>query len=244
MPSSPARRSRSPRQRQRRSRSPPRYRRRDSQSPQARSRRSRDSRSPSPRRPHQNAPRRRGHSPSKRSRQKYEWGRPEDREPEKKEPEKPAEEPNFGLSGKLAAETNTVKGVELKYNEPPEAAKPTLKWRLYVFKGSEQIDLLHIHRQSSFLIGRDRLVADIPVDHPSCSKQHAVLQFRRVPESNPDTGKTQEVVKPFLIDLDSTNGTYLNNEQIPGTRYVELRPKDMVQFGHSTREYVLLHSSS
>ncbi|KAJ8653754.1 hypothetical protein O0I10_010553 [Lichtheimia ornata] len=246
MPSSPSRRSRSPRQRQRRSRSPPHYRRRDSQSPPARSsRRRRDSRSPSPRRSHQSAPRRRGSPKQHRPRQKYEWGRPEDREQEKpKEPEKPAEEPNFGLSGKLAAETNTVKGVELKYNEPPEAAKPTLKWRLYVFKGSEQIDLLHIHRQSSFLIGRDRLVADIPVDHPSCSKQHAVLQFRRVPESNPDTGKTQEVVKPFLIDLDSTNGTYLNNEQIPGTRYVELRAKDMIQFGHSTREYVLLHSSS
>lgn len=145
MPSSPSRRSRSPRQRQRRSRSPPSYRRRDSQSPPPppRSRRHRDSRSPSPRRSHPNASSRRGggHSSSKhRPRQKYEWGRPEDRQQEKpKEPEKPAEEPNFGLSGKLAAETNTVKGVELKYNEPPEAAKPTLKWRLYVFKGSDQI---------------------------------------------------------------------------------------------------------
>jgi smad nuclear-interacting protein 1 len=39
----------------------------------------------------------------------------------------------------LAAETNTVKGVELKYNEPPEAAKPKQKWRLYVFKGKEQV---------------------------------------------------------------------------------------------------------
>ena len=30
-------------------------------------------------------------------------------------------QPNFGLSGKLAAETNTFQGVVLKYNEPPEA---------------------------------------------------------------------------------------------------------------------------
>lgn len=59
--------------------------------------------------------------------------------------EEPVEkvEPNFGLSGKLAAETNTVKGVELKYNEPPEAAKPTTKWRLYVFKGDEQVGKAH-----------------------------------------------------------------------------------------------------
>jgi len=27
----------------------------------------------------------------------------------------------------------------LKYNEPPEARKPVLGWRLYVFKGSEQV---------------------------------------------------------------------------------------------------------
>ena len=47
--------------------------------------------------------------------------------------------PNFGLSGLLAKETNTVKGIELKYNEPPEARKPLKNWRLYVFKGKEQI---------------------------------------------------------------------------------------------------------
>ena len=52
--------------------------------------------------------------------------------------------PNFNPSGLLAAATNTVKAVDgtstvLKYNEPPEARKPTLGWRLYVFKGSEQI---------------------------------------------------------------------------------------------------------
>ena len=106
--------------------------------------------------------------------------------------------PNMAPSGLLAAETNTVKAVDgtstvLKYNEPPEARKPVLGWRLYVFKDAEQvgenfymfafisslnagIELLHIHRQSAYLIGRDRLVADIAVDHPSCSKQHAAIQ--------------------------------------------------------------------
>ena len=37
-------------------------------------------------------------------------------------------------------------------------------------------ELLHIHRQSAYLIGRDRAVADILVEHPSCSKQHAAIQ--------------------------------------------------------------------
>lgn len=71
---------------------------------------------------------------------KYEWGKAEDNKAEE-EPEEPVKkaEANFGLSGKLAAETNTYKGVELKYVEPAEAREPTKKWRLYVFKGEKQI---------------------------------------------------------------------------------------------------------
>lgn len=46
--------------------------------------------------------------------------------------------------------------------------------------GDDSMPVLHIHRQSGYLLGRDRKVADIPIDHPSCSKQHAVLQFRSV----------------------------------------------------------------
>ena len=37
-------------------------------------------------------------------------------------------------------------------------------------------DVLHIHRQSAYLFGRDRAVVDIVLEHPSCSKQHAVIQ--------------------------------------------------------------------
>lgn len=37
---------------------------------------------------------------------------------------------------------------------------------------------LYLHRKSCWLFGRDRKVVDVPTDHPSCSKQHAVLQYR------------------------------------------------------------------
>ena len=61
--------------------------------------------------------------------------------------EKPKEKANYEPSGKLAAESNMFKGVVLKYAEPPEARKPTQKWRVYVFKGKEQVgqDLLRCH---------------------------------------------------------------------------------------------------
>ncbi|VDO02906.1 unnamed protein product, partial [Rodentolepis nana] len=77
---------------------------------------------------------------------------------------KPASEPgpkaqvNFELSGKLAADTNSYKGVVIKYNEPEDARKPTRFWRLYPFKGDESLKVMHIHRQSGYLIGSDTRV--------------------------------------------------------------------------------------
>ncbi|RDY01735.1 FHA domain-containing protein DDL, partial [Mucuna pruriens] len=101
--------------------------------------------------------------------------------------EKQKQKPSFELSGKLAAETNRVRGVTLLFNEPAEARKPDIKWRLYVFKAGEVLsEPLYIHRQSCYLFGRERRVADIPTDHPSCSKQHAVIQFRQVEKEQPD----------------------------------------------------------
>uniref|UniRef100_A0A2C9JIE9 FHA domain-containing protein n=1 Tax=Biomphalaria glabrata TaxID=6526 RepID=A0A2C9JIE9_BIOGL len=160
--------------------------------------------------------------------------------PEEKKDDK--QKPNFQLSGKLTEDTNTFRGVVIKYNEPPESMKPKRRWRLYPFKGDTALPVLHIHRQSAYLLGRDRKIADIPIDHPSCSKQQAVLQFRAMPYTRPD-GTPGRRVRPYIIDLESANGTYLNNEKIEPKRYYELREKDVVKFGFSTREYVVLHDS-
>ncbi|XP_052900487.1 uncharacterized protein LOC128306889 [Anopheles moucheti] len=153
------------------------------------------------------------------------------------------EKPNFGLSGKLTEETNKVNGVVIAYSEPPGARKPKRRWRLYPFKGEQALPTLYIHRQTCYLVGRDRRICDLPVDHPSCSKQHAVLQYRLVPYERTDGTKSQ-CVRPYIIDLESANGTFVNNKQIEAKRYLELREKDVLKFGFSSREYVLLHENS
>jgi smad nuclear-interacting protein 1 len=107
----------------RRSASPP------SRAPRYASRR--NSRSPPPR---SSRPRSRS-----RSRTKH-----DDNDDEERKKEEDKLKPNFNRSGLLAAETKTVKHADgtntvLKYHEPPEARKPMLGWRLYVFKGSEQV---------------------------------------------------------------------------------------------------------
>lgn len=149
------------------------------------------------------------------------------------------EKPNFSLSGKLAEDTNTFNGVVVKYNEPPEAMVPKRSWRLYPFKGDEALPVIYLKKQSAFLLGRDRRVADIPIDHPSCSKQHAALQFRCISYER-DDGSSGKRVKPYIIDLGSANGTFLNNQPIEAQRYYELFEKDVIKFGFSSREYVVL----
>ena len=160
------------------------------------------------------------------------------------------EQANFGLSGALAEDQrtgNVYKGVVMKWSEPPDAATPKLHWQLHIFKGDKAMkDPFMLNRQSAFLVGRDRAIADLPTDHPSCSKQHAVLQFRRVPVQGTNTvvvhGAAQRTtVKPYIMDLESANGTWLNGERVAAARYIELKATDVLKFGASSRDYVLLH---
>lgn len=170
-----------------------------------------------------------------------------DDEPDGGEPSKPKEKANYETTGKLAEAANTVNGVNMVYGEPPEAAKPTKHWRLYVFKGKEALEPYHVHRQSMYLLGRDRRVADIPLDHPSCSSQHCVLQFRMTTLMEADErGERRQTrrVRPYLIDLKSTNGCFIHDERIEPQVYVELKHMDKLRFGFSSREYVLLNADA
>ena len=152
------------------------------------------------------------------------------------EPPKDREEANFNTTGLLAAASNTTNGVVLKYSEPSEARKPpgSQRWRLFVFKDKDIIDTISLNSSSCWLIGRDRAVVDLPVDHPSCSKQHAVIQFRFVTKTG-EFGDKESGVRPYLLDLESANGTGVAGKRIPESRYVELKDGDLITFGLSTR---------
>lgn len=171
----------------------------------------------------------------------------------------PRAKADFGLSGALAKDSQTGNvrdGVTLKFSEPPEARVPNTRWRLYVFKrasGQETdnkddglIDTYHVSRQSAYLFGRERKVADIPVDHLSLSKQHAVLQYRALPSKQPrPIGALNKLqCKPYLMDLESTNGTFINGERLDPARYYELKRGDVITLGASSREYVVLTEQS
>ncbi|KAF7876327.1 hypothetical protein EAF04_001420 [Stromatinia cepivora] len=162
------------------------------------------------------------------------------------EPITEKETPNLGQTGVLAAASNTIiqadgNAIVLKYHEPPEACKPPARddWKLFVFKGADIIETIDLSTRSCWLIGRELAVVDLAAEHPSISKQHAVVQFKATEKMN-EFGDKIRKVKPYLIDLDSANGTMMNKDPVDKSRYVELMDKDMIQFGHSTREYVLM----
>ena len=96
----------------------------------------------------------------------------------------------------------------MKYSPPSDSFAPrTTRWSLHVFKGDDQIgwldnlflimmlDMISLNeeKKAHFLIGREHKVnvplviyiqvVDIITDHPSCSSQHAVIQFRKIPIS-------------------------------------------------------------
>jgi smad nuclear-interacting protein 1 len=92
-------------------------------------------------------------------------------------------------------------------------------------------------------MGKDERICDILCLNPSISRQHAVVQFRLISKMNTE-GDYSESIRPYVMDLGSTNGTFLNDEQIESSRYYELLHKDVLRLGHSDRLYVLVKDES
>jgi diguanylate cyclase (GGDEF)-like protein len=76
---------------------------------------------------------------------------------------------------------------------------------------------------SSIIIGRDP-ASDIFVDEDTASRRHARVE------------KTSE--QTLLVDLGSTNGTYLNDNRIPPDMPVRLAEGDRVKIGRSIFKYL------
>lgn len=153
------------------------------------------------------------------------------------------ERPNYEQTGRLAAEHMSRNGVVLKYAEPLDAQVPSRRYRFHVFKDDKQIDVIPLHGRSCFLVGREAKTSDILLQHQSISKQHAAIQHRQLSQRRPDM-TFESIQRPYLIDLESANGTELNGAPVESGRYYELKIGDVVRFGASTREFVFLAEDS
>jgi len=120
-------------------------------------------------------------------------------------------------------------------------------WNLDEIKAGVIVCEHNLHAVPLILFGR--VLPDIPLPgenthfiitaHESCSRLHARIAF-------------DQSGSPWLRDLGSNNGTFVNKKQLPpksigrhengtgeGSRGVRLYPGDMIQFGASTRCFIL-----
>jgi hypothetical protein len=77
----------------------------------------------------------------------------------------------------------------------------------------------------------------------SLSEPRALPKYRSLvplPQEPGDMGPPKRAVRPYVLDLESTHGTLLNGKRLEPARYTELRSGDVLRFGASVREYVLL----
>ena len=151
------------------------------------------------------------------------------------------QKPNFEPSGLLAKQTNSLNGVVLKYTIPYDSAFPSTElYRLYKFqKGtSEPVAVYKLHHKEHYLIGKDIRVCDIIIEEGSISRQHAVIQFKNKLQTD-EFNNTKGLIIPYIIDLESTNGTVLNGSKIESARYYELQDKDILSFGEDKSEFVV-----
>lgn len=134
------------------------------------------------------------------------------------------------------------------YTEPEDAAVPDAKFRYHLFKfiGDKESEIPLITGSSYLTVGRDPKSVDITIDKNSeggglVSKIHAVLQFKRSKDD-------PSLINAFILDLNSTNGTFLNGSKVelPKKRYIQLKSQDRLKFGDfdSPIEFVLVEDNT
>ncbi|KAL2620506.1 hypothetical protein R1flu_000711 [Riccia fluitans] len=114
--------------------------------------------------------------------------------------------------------------------QPPDWAvdpRPGVFW-LDVLKDGEVVDKISLDRRRC-IFGRQNVMCDLVLDHPSVSRQHAAV----VQHKNGSI---------FVIDLGSVHGTFVANERLTKGNPVELEIGQSLRFAASTRLYILRKS--
>lgn len=162
--------------------------------------------------------------------------------------------------------------VVLKYHEPHDRARQAPKSPRYFLihmpdddlndskdsrwnkkKRNDNSQTIRLDQLTYYLIGSDSRICHILLStdaqnqrkssRPVADQQHAVIQYR-VKNSRDKYGETQSKTIPYLIDLESSRGTYLNGDKIPPASYVELRNKDIIEFGRVPDQYIFMKDES
>ncbi|XP_072465633.1 nuclear inhibitor of protein phosphatase 1 isoform X1 [Notamacropus eugenii] len=134
--------------------------------------------------------------------------------------------PNGRGRRKMAAAANSGSSLPL-FDCPTWAGKPPPGLHLDVVKGDKLIEKLIIDEKKYYLFGRNPDLCDFTIDHQSCSRVHAALVYHK------------HLKRVFLIDLNSTHGTFLGHIRLEPHKPQQIPIDSTVSFGASTRAYTL-----
>eukprot|EP00644_Phytophthora_capsici_P006265 jgi/Phyca11/549445/estExt2_Genewise1Plus.C_PHYCAscaffold_320266 len=107
-------------------------------------------------------------------------------------------------------------------------ARCNLQAALQVEKGGECIEKISIGSRSCCVLGRSEELSDVWLQHPSISRQHAIVAH----------DNQQRIV---VMDLNSAQGTFVNGQEIEPNEPRELKDGDRIKFGASTRTYKFIN---
>ncbi|XP_042470685.1 kanadaptin-like isoform X1 [Zingiber officinale] len=138
--------------------------------------------------------------------------------PEVKIVEKPS--PSVSSSCSFGSQSDKL---PVPYSIPTWSEPPGHPFLLEVLKDGIIIEQLDVSQKGAYMFGRVDL-CDFVLEHPTISRFHAVLQFKK-----------DEVL---LYDLGSTHGTFVNKVQIKKKVYTAVHVGDVLRFGLSSRLYI------
>ncbi|XP_060592039.1 kanadaptin-like [Ruditapes philippinarum] len=119
----------------------------------------------------------------------------------------------------------------IPYKEPAWGALCEEKFALEVIKNGSVIDNIDLASKTFHVIGR-LPSCDIPMEHPSLSRHHAVIQY--------SGGKSEQYPAGwYLYDLDSTHGTWINKNKVPSQKFHQIHVDYVLKFGGSSRLFIL-----
>jgi pSer/pThr/pTyr-binding forkhead associated (FHA) protein len=120
-------------------------------------------------------------------------------------------------------------------------------FKLEVLKSGQIVEVLKLHGNNHFVLGRQPDICDFCLEHTSISRKHAVLQYR---DDNAlmliNFGGEILVRDSFYVDCDSLifyliagNGSYINKKACSSGVYHRVYVGDVIKFGESTRLYLV-----
>ncbi|CAL8464890.1 g4425 [Coccomyxa elongata] len=115
----------------------------------------------------------------------------------------------------------------MAFTPPGWASQPSRTASLKVLSSSgAQLEIIPVDSKPYLLFGRVAESSDITLGDSSCSRTHAALVHH-------------EDGRLYLIDLQSSQGTYLDGRKLPANKPTQIVDGSVLTFGHLTQQYVV-----